>query len=249
MAFFDQLILFCDDNGIIPICFDTFKVRIFPGKDITTDQIKEIVFELVQNEVLYQFNNNNKQYLYVLGWHDEGSPTYQSIEQSRRQIFHPTPDLSTVSFYLRRNCGTHATKEGKGKESNIYKLPTVEIKGEALKLSTAFPTLTTNGQVFCKIPLADGSEYPMCEYQINQLEIIYPEIDVRDQIARLTKWYEDNPRRRKRIYEIIDHINRCLKSEQRNPKAKKQMKHKKHPDLTPIFSISQRIEEKMRKAM
>ena len=230
---FIRLKLFCDDNGIIPVCIDTFKIRCFPGKEISTHEIEQLITELIDNKCMYSYAVNGRNYLYVIGWHEEGGAVYESIEQNRRQIIHPTPNLSTVSWYLRRNCAALSSwkgREGNG-DNNINTTVGSSLGDYPHKIC---PPVDNHGSAV-KIRLRNQSFCVIKQFQIEQWQKIFPEIDVQNEILRLSDWYEKNPKRRKMESELIDHIMRCLKMTRSNPKAKP--KQTKATNVLPFAKI------------
>lgn len=101
---------FCDDSGIHPAALKTLKMEVFPGDDITVQQVESCIKELISVGLIMEYEIENKRYWLVTGWH------HQRIEKPNYR--HPLPDGSTPS---RGAVGDHSPtekeKERKGRES------------------------------------------------------------------------------------------------------------------------------------
>jgi hypothetical protein len=127
------LLNFCDDNGIHALSYKATKMEIFPGDDFTTDQIKSMYQELIDNELVHVYTVENKQYFIVTGWH------HQKIDKP--SYLHPLPEgytgyirqLAYDSSNGSRAVPEHSTpKERKGKERKEK-----EVKTNSASLKTA----------------------------------------------------------------------------------------------------------------
>jgi len=59
---------FCDDMGVHPAAFKTLKAEVFPGDDITSDDVKRMVGEIIQQGLLGEFEHEDRSWWYVTGW-------------------------------------------------------------------------------------------------------------------------------------------------------------------------------------
>lgn len=59
---------FCDDGGNHPASAKTIKALVFPGDDITADEVQVLLLELSVNGLLVIYEVSGKQYLHVNGW-------------------------------------------------------------------------------------------------------------------------------------------------------------------------------------
>lgn len=112
---------FCDDAGNHPLSSKTLKALVFPGDDITSASVGELLVELSTNGLIDVYEVSGKEYLHVNGW------KHQKID--RPTIKHPAyrraldPDspsarrvLAEVSTEPRR--GLTPGREGEGKGEN-----------------------------------------------------------------------------------------------------------------------------------
>ncbi|MDP9653663.1 UNVERIFIED_ORG: hypothetical protein J2W87_001572 [Pseudomonas putida] len=62
---------FCDDAGNHPLSPKTLKALVFPGDDITANQVSDLLAELESNGLLSVYSHSAKLYLHVNGWHHQ----------------------------------------------------------------------------------------------------------------------------------------------------------------------------------
>ncbi|PPA04560.1 hypothetical protein C4E44_08385 [Pseudomonas sp. MWU12-2312b] len=62
---------FCDDAGNHPLSPKTLKALVFPGDDITANQVADLLAELESNGLLSVYSHSAKLYLHVNGWHHQ----------------------------------------------------------------------------------------------------------------------------------------------------------------------------------
>lgn len=77
---------FCDDAGNHPMSAKTLKALVFPGDDITSAKVAELLVELSTNELIDLYEVSGKEYLHVNGW------KHQKID--RPTIKHPAYRLT-----------------------------------------------------------------------------------------------------------------------------------------------------------
>lgn len=59
---------FCDDLGRHPLIARQVKAEVFPADDMTERIITAMLDELIQNNLIVQYEHENKRYFYVSGW-------------------------------------------------------------------------------------------------------------------------------------------------------------------------------------
>ena len=77
---------FCDDAGNHPVSAKTLKALVFPGDDITSAKVAELLAELSMNGLIDLYEVSGKEYLHVNGW------KHQKID--RPTIKHPAYRLT-----------------------------------------------------------------------------------------------------------------------------------------------------------
>lgn len=105
---------FCDDHGRHKFVPRQIKAEVYPGDDLSEDDILGMLHELSKNGLIRTYVVENSEYLQVTGWH------HQRIDKPQKQKF-PEPSENTPGTLPPRARGLG--KEGKGKDS----------KGEELK--------------------------------------------------------------------------------------------------------------------
>lgn len=114
---------FCDDAGRHPASSKTLKAEVFPGDDITSDEVGMMLDELEANGLIERYEVSERQYFQVTGWH------HQKIE--KKNVRHPGPEIRlqvedrspNESTTNRRPIDDHSTPEGKGREWKGCKPP------------------------------------------------------------------------------------------------------------------------------
>lgn len=76
---------FCDDGGNHPLSPRTIKALVFPGDDISTEAVSELLGELEGSGLTRSYTADGKQYLHVNGW------KHQKIEKKNFK-YPPVPE-------------------------------------------------------------------------------------------------------------------------------------------------------------
>lgn len=104
---------FCDDQGIHPASPKTLKMEVFPGDDITTEEVKAMIEQLKKNGLLEEYEAENKLWWRVTGWQ------HQKIDKPKGK--YPLPKNQDNSTSIRRTVVERSEKkplememEGKG---------------------------------------------------------------------------------------------------------------------------------------
>lgn len=104
---------FCDDAGVHPASYKTLKMEVFPGDDISCQEIEQLVGELLRAGLLESYVVDSKSYFKVTGWH------HQKIEKPNFRYPDKTGcvPVGNKSSNGRRLVDEELTPEGKGEES------------------------------------------------------------------------------------------------------------------------------------
>jgi len=94
---------FCDDQGIHPGSTKRLKMEIFPADDFDSASIRRMIDELINNELLIEYQSDRKVYWRVTGW------DHQKIDRPTNKYPLPTDDT-------RREINERSPPEGKGRE-------------------------------------------------------------------------------------------------------------------------------------
>jgi hypothetical protein len=149
---------FCDDSGVHPASLVRLKAEIFPCDNCSLKDMKVWVNELIQNELLYEYQVDGKKYWIVTGWKNHqriDKPTYR--HPTPKQITYTPPgcsqDLKESSPIIRRNLDEDSSNtlrvldepsmtewngmESKGKEINIGEVETSPVSVSKLNSALA----------------------------------------------------------------------------------------------------------------
>jgi hypothetical protein len=76
---------FADDSGRLPFSPKTIKAQIFPGDNISSDEIAGMVAELSTNGLLISYVVDGKEYLQITGWHHQKIDKPQKPKYPKQQ--------------------------------------------------------------------------------------------------------------------------------------------------------------------
>jgi hypothetical protein len=79
---------FCDDGGNHPLAPRTIKALVFPGDDITTEEVSMLLGELEGAGLTQSYVVDGKHYLHVMGW------KHQKIEKKNFKYPSPPPPVA-----------------------------------------------------------------------------------------------------------------------------------------------------------
>lgn len=109
---------FCDDHGIHPAEPKRLKMEVFPGDDCTIEQIADWIGELVQADLLREYEADGRRYWLVTGWHHQriDRPSYKHPLPPANDSANAQGILDEHSSNNRRTLDERHPPEGKGKE-------------------------------------------------------------------------------------------------------------------------------------
>ena len=108
---------FCDDGGNHPLAPRTIKALVFPGDDITTEEVSNLLGELEGAELIQSYWVNGKNYFHVCGW------KHQKIEKKNFKYPGPPSEFDDQSENIRQQFAEESStdrrpvdpgREGKG---------------------------------------------------------------------------------------------------------------------------------------
>lgn len=98
---------FCDDEGRHPLAPKQIKALVFPGDDLTVENVRGMLDELSRVGLIHIYVVDDREYFSVTGWH------HQKIDKPQKSKFPPPPPPGLDhSPNVRRTFAT----EGKGEE-------------------------------------------------------------------------------------------------------------------------------------
>ena len=77
---------FCDDAGRLPVKARQIKAQVFPGDDITSENVLGMIDELSANGLITIYVVDNQRYLEVTGWH------HQRIDKPQKPKYPPNDE-------------------------------------------------------------------------------------------------------------------------------------------------------------
>lgn len=121
---------FCDDGGNHSASCRQLKAEVFPGDDITIDEIQNLMDELIDQNLVVRYTADDKIFWHVTGWHHQKieKKNYKHPEFQENLMILPEKQAKTQnsttepqpiidqSATIRRPFDDHSTTEGKGRE-------------------------------------------------------------------------------------------------------------------------------------
>ncbi|HKJ73541.1 MAG TPA: hypothetical protein VKA19_05440, partial [Alphaproteobacteria bacterium] len=102
---------FADDAGRLDDSARQIKMKIFPGDDLTTDDVEGMLSELSLNNLIVRYVVGDKRFIQVRGWH------HQKINRPQSSKI-PAPSETIHGTVSEETLPEGKGREGKGKESN-----------------------------------------------------------------------------------------------------------------------------------
>jgi hypothetical protein len=101
---------FCDDNGVHPASCKTLKAQVFPGDDITVANVQSLINELLRQQLLAEFQEDNSKWWMVTGWH------HQLINRPSRSRYPLPPQKTQKATSTHGALSEDSLTEGRGRE-------------------------------------------------------------------------------------------------------------------------------------
>ncbi|WP_431018214.1 hypothetical protein [Burkholderia gladioli] len=189
---------FCDDAGIHPASPKRLKAEVFPADDLTADDVRRLVDELLALELINEYEIDGQSFWIVTGWH------HQKIEKPTFQ--HPRPDGTVPDGAAKRRqtripssnspnarepvVDSSATHRREVADSSPPESSRVESKREE-KTSSA-PSE--------KISLGAGGWEHVPDDLLRQWRTAFPAVSIDGELAKAAAWLIANPKNRKSNY-------------------------------------------------
>lgn len=183
------LITYVDDYGRGSADPELLKGLVFPRrKGVTEAQIKDALTVLANTGMITLYKVDGESYFYFPKW-----GKHQRIQAKYSKF--PEPPKSTVSH-----------RESPLKvEVEVEEEPEVEVEDVCTEpQSAAVLTLILN----------TGDEYPVTWDYVQQMQELYPSVDVMQELRTMKAWCISNPKKRKTARGIKAFINNWLSREQ-----------------------------------
>jgi hypothetical protein len=178
----------------------TFKLRYFPGDKVNIDMLAQ---ELILRDLVVLYGDGLA--------HIPTFLTHQHPNPREKASVLPVPDrrvnqdLHASNPDLIEQVGRKG-KEGKGKEGKVEE--------EGSRKNGAHQALPDDSPVLETLLLDDGSQFPVRQALVKELEPLYPAVDLPATIREMKGWLILNPNRRKTRSGIRRFIGTWLQNEQ-----------------------------------
>jgi len=172
---------FCDDNGVHPASLMRIKMEVFPSDLFDGTKIQELVSELKNNGLIFEFSENGEPYWHVTGWKKHQrieKPTYKYPSPSAVNSASAPRVIDDNSTTVRGVVGDRSTPEWNGMEWSLKEekeehrredAPAPENDSEKKQKSKRFTKPTVDEvQAFCREhKLGIDAEAFMLHYESN----------------------------------------------------------------------------------
>ena len=193
------LITYVDDFGRGSADPELLRGLVFPRrKGITELQIKNALTALANTGMITLYEVDGESYFYFPKWGE-----HQRI-RSKWSEFPAPPQSAAIRGDSRQsaaNCGDSPIEV----EVEVEVEPEVEVEDICAEPESA-PALT--------LSLNDGTEFPIEQAYVDEMQALYPAVNVMQQLRAMKAWCINNPQKRKTKAGIRRFINSWLAKEQ-----------------------------------
>jgi hypothetical protein len=178
----------------------TFKLRYFPGDKVNIDMLAQ---ELVLRDLVVLYGDGLA-YIPTFLTHQHPNPREKAsvLPVPDRRV---NQDLHASNPDLIEQVGREG-RERKGREGNT--------EGEGSRKNGAHHVLPDDSPILETLPLRDGSQFPVRQSLVKELEPLYPAVDLTATLKEMKGWLLLNTDRRKTRAGIRRFIGNWLQSEQ-----------------------------------
>lgn len=194
---FYRLLVTADDYGCTDGRIIVLKNELFPTKEsVTKKSIEDAIGTLVSAGLLCKYTVNGMPYLFFPTWEK-----HQRVRNKHRKYPEP-PENGLTADRCQMTADCQPESNPIQSESN----PTRR-DGANAPAEEAVIFLTLN----------DSSEYPVTCSQVKEWEVLYPAVDVNQELRKMRAWLQANQQRRKTKRGILRFVNNWLSKEQDKP--------------------------------
>lgn len=193
------LITYVDDYGRGSADPELLKGLVFPRRGgVTQKQIEDALTVLANTGMISLYKVDGESYLYFPKWGD-----HQRIRNKFPE--YPAPPENDHSQQSAADRG----------ESPIEVEVEVEVEDEVeVEVEDEVTCAESQSAPVLTLPLNDGSEYPISQDYVDQMQELYPSVDVMQELRSMKAWCINNPKRRKTSRGITAFIGNWLAKEQ-----------------------------------
>lgn len=132
----------------------------------------------------------------------------------------------------------HNKREEKDKDNNITRINTRNIIAQSDKKIITHEPKREEENIFIKIPLINGEEYPIGQGLVEEYKKLYLNVDVEQELRKMKAWIISNPQKRKTKRGILRFVNNWLSKEQDKNSYSKNLGNKgKLNNRSPSYDI------------
>ena len=225
----------CDDAGVHPANVRRLKMEVFPGDNLTDEDVSTWVHELISAELLEEYEVENVRYWRVTGWFKHQKIEYPTSRYPLPDGKFPFPQFSqrTQRPVTKRSAsgrrvvgGRSANPRGTLGERSASGRRVVGTEGKGVegkgKEGNGVTTIAPNDSVpessapapVENFPLNNGDNHEVTDSDVGQYRKLYPAVDVEQELRNMKGWIIANPMRRKTASGIRRFINTWLAKEQ-----------------------------------
>ena len=197
------LITYVDDYGRGLADPEIIKGFVFPKRGgVTTQTIAKTLGELATAGSINLYEVDGESYLCFPNWSD-----HQSIRNKKSKF--PAPPGKSQAIEI--NC--------KQLQANVTVIQSNPIQSESeskveANASTCAEPEIVSAPPAITLPLNTGEEYPISDDKIAELSVLYPDVDVMQELREMRGWLIGNPRKRKTKNGVMRFVTAWLSKEQ-----------------------------------
>jgi hypothetical protein len=211
---FIGLLTCCDREGRFRWKPRQLKLDVLPYDDVG---FESVLNALVLSGFIVKYEIDDKAYGSFPSWHK-----HQCVNHKESDSVIPPVTDACVTREVRVDdaCSTSlgnawGEEEGKGRERNGKR----NGKGSCALQRDEDDALATQEKTEVEIPVNTGESFQISNSQIEEWKILYPAVDIMQELRNIRGWNLANPVKRKTKSGILKHINSWLSRAQNNPRT------------------------------
>ena len=202
------LITYVDDFGRGSADPELLKGLVFPRrKGVTEKQIKDALTVLANTGMITLYQVDGESYLYFPKWEQ-----HQRIRNKTPKFPAPVTDCGD-SPRVAADCGEMSPEVEGEVEGEVEEEIEREDEGEGEYIGAELCDNSAPAPVITLI-LNSGDEYPVYQDYVDEMQKLYPAVDIIQELRAMKAWCINNPKRRKTKNGIKRFINTWLSNEQ-----------------------------------
>lgn len=219
-VFFYRLIVNCDDFGRFDARPAVLKSRLFPLKDrMTLKDVSNALTKLAEMGIVMLYECDGKPYLYLPTW-----LVHQTKRATKSKFPAPNDNLKTFE----NNCNQSKT------DSPVFDIRNSEFDIRNSEFDDSAESKTASTPPVITLQLNTGAEYPILQPFVDEMQELYPAVDVMQELRSMKAWCIANPQKRKTKSGIVRFVNSWLSREQNKGGIKPQVQKNAQGNSTSV---------------